>query len=360
MSFRKTTPTYLTFVITLCVLTYFLWAISVFVVSPPETPTKIIYLALVSCVPLATFFPRCAAISYLLLLAYIAFRGLNPGFLILTSVVLLAITIAQRRSVTGAIFAALIVLLGFYSPEHHRFEGDPESIIAFTSMLALAALIGWWVDNSHTQQRKSEEISRQRRRELSALLHDTVAADLTSLTVRLEALAITTPDRVSQLQKCAQLARKAMAETRTLLEELHEPIEPTSRHPVPSLDESLYEITELLRLHNFDVQTTTELKHMPSQKYVTRALHECLHEAAINAIKYSTPCSTILLTAFSDSKRIEIAMSNVCSSDRIFDNSSKLGLESIRKKLSAVNGIINIRQTNNRWTITFVIEQDIV
>ncbi|MEJ5929198.1 histidine kinase [Corynebacterium sp. H128] len=357
MVFDKNQSVRFALVTALCVLMLFLWSLSVFVVSPTEAPTRFLYLALVLCVPFAAFSPRTATWFYLLLFTFTIFSDLNPGILTLTAIVLLAILVAQHKHVTGFIFAALIVLLGFYSPEHHRLEGDPESFIVFTAMLVFASVIGWWIDRSRRQQRRREETSNLRRRELAALLHDTVAADLTSLTVRLEALAITTPDKASQLQTCAQLARKTMADTRTLLQELNEPIDQTTSRPVPALNETLHEVTELLRSHNFNVQTTTELTSFPSQEHINRALHQCLHEIATNAIKYAAPSSTILFTAFIDNERIEITMTNEYSPNHNIKNSSKLGLESIRKRLAAINGVMTIQQTSKQWKIALAIER---
>ena len=310
-----------------------------------------LFIVQAACLPLAVQYPRGSAALYSLSFAVAIVLGYSPGIM-LFAVLFLIVTITSVGRHGAAIALTLVVtILGFYSADEQRFIVDSTALLIFFFLAISALSTGWWIWRVRKQRVEDNIKADLRRREITSLLHDTVAADLTSLIVKLEKLAITTPERSDELTHAAQTARSAVTHTRALLGELNAPeSERGSTASVP-LSTTLNRIIDELQSHGFRVDSTVRLNPPVSSSLINLALERTLKEATTNIIKYATPASEVTLNAHADRDDIDITIGNVHRRQRSSAGSSKLGLQTMQSNLEAISGTLTIENDPQRWIL---------
>ncbi|HAT1326765.1 TPA: hypothetical protein I8V95_002241, partial [Corynebacterium striatum] len=220
-------------------------------------------------------------------------------------------------------------------------------------MMVSAFAAGWFIARVRTKEMRQKYQMRQRQVAVAGFLHDMVAADLTALIARLEAMAISMPEKEQALQRCAATARKSMSDIRTLVDELNAQAINHPQVTVPALTMTVMQTARALQEAGFHVETTTTIRVDPGAESINRALSQCLSEASANIIKYAVPYSTVSITATANTEKVMVTLVNTYRLGRGRSGSSNFGLGSMQRTIAIVGGSMTLDSTDARWAITF-------
>ncbi|WP_311342903.1 sensor histidine kinase [Corynebacterium riegelii] len=316
----------------------------------PTTPlfTALIIIQALSLI-VAPNHPRISTATYIAAFITALLVGYSTGFELFLGVFLITALTATGHHILAILSATTITLGGFYSPTNARIEFDIGALIIFITIIALAHLLGLWIHHTHQQHLNSQRTQRIRRQQLTSLLHDTIAADLTSAIVQLEKLAITTPERAAELKNVARTSRDALDKTRQLLTTLN--TQPNSGS-TPSLPTTLEAMSQRLHNHGFAVTITTDLTTPVTMSLHNTALERVLSETITNIIKHATPQSLVTVSATSDNQGVTLIITNAYIPKKKTSESTCLGLTSMSNTLYTVGGALNTRSDNKEWVTT--------
>lgn len=340
-------------ILCLVLIALILWGLRVFVLTPVSITTGMLFLVLALCVPLAIFLPRTVASTYAIVFAYVSFTDQKPLILIFGAFMILALLSAFGRKIEVLVFGIFITVVGFYSPNERRFVVDVEASVLCAFLLTCAYAIGMAIARRSQQKRQDRQKIIEQREQLAIFLHDTVAADLTSVIVKLEQLAIVEPRCAVELQYCAATARRAILNIRELLQQLRlsEAIDNTpTAHGLATV---VHNAVKNLDMQGFAVETNVEISGQPPSRVVNQTLEYCVGEAITNIVKYATPRSEVRTRVATDNRHIYVELSNSSPVHISRDNSTGYGLELMSARLKAVNGTLRVRKKLNKWTVIF-------
>lgn len=333
-----------------------LWSIRVFLIAPVDGHTTILFLFLAASLPLSVYFPRSASTLCILLFCFVSLTSRSPDILTLSAVFLLTVITAHGKKYLPLILIATTILTGFYSPANKKLMFDAQSLTVFLIMLFVASAIGRAIYTLRNKEHERQVTAQNRKHKMVNLLHDSVAADLTALISRLEALKIEYPSATSSIQACSDKARHAMESTRELLREKDaSPSLSKSKTTTINLTTVIVEAIQELKSHGYTVKSSIDPIPKCHSNYSGQLIQECLKEALTNVIKYASPASVVELNVKSNNNTLYISIQNALSSIHSIDSSNGLGLESLRQKLSFMGATINIHNSKNHWKVTFKI-----
>lgn len=313
----------------------------------PSTPliTALIIVQALSLIA-APNHPHISITAYIVAFITALLAGHSTGLEIFLGVFLITIIASIGHHLLAALIIVTITLGGFYSPTETQIKLDLVALVIFLTIAILAYLFGFWVHRNHQHHQRAQHLQQDRRRQLTSLLHDTIAADLTSVIVQLEKLAITASDHQDELSSTAGTARNALNRTRQLLATLN--AQPDTR-PTPSLPSTLNQLKKRLSDHGFTVESTTELATPVTKTLHNTALERVLSETVTNIIKHATPQSLVTISTTSNDHGVTIAITNACTPTKKPSASTYLGLTSMSNTLHTVGGTLKTHDTNNKW-----------
>lgn len=313
--------------------------------AAPLTTGLIIIQAL--SVIMSPIHPRICSATYIMAFLSALLAGHSTGLELFLGVLLLTVIAATGYYLLSVQAAAIITLGGFYSPVGTHFEFDLVALVVFLTIAALAYLLGFWIHRYHQQHQQTQRTQQACQKQFTSLLHDTIAADLTSLTVQLEKLAIITPQRHDELKRAAHIARGALSCTRQLLDTLN--TQPGA-HPTSGLPSLLGNLSQRLRDHGFNVTTTTNLATSVSMTPHNTALERVLSEAVTNIIKHTTAHSDVTINAISNEQGVTLTITNAYASTKNTCSSTmNFGLTSMSHTLHAVGGRLKTHSDGHEW-----------
>ncbi|WP_293773514.1 histidine kinase [uncultured Corynebacterium sp.] len=317
----------------------------------PTTPlVTALILAQAFSLILASSRPRISTTIYLMSFAAALLAGRSAGIELLLGVFLVAIVASVGHRLLSVAIIPIITLGGFYSPIEAHVQFDFVALIIFLTITALAYFLGFWVYRNYQQHQHAQHLYQTRRQQLASLLHDTIAADLTSVIMRLEKLAIVESENQEELKSIASTARSALDGIRQLLETLN--ARPGVSRTL-SLPGTLDILTKRLRGHGFTVISTMDLSTPVTRQLHNIALERMLSEAVTNIIKYAAPHSVVNIDAKSNEQGVTLTISNARAMRREKSSDSMhLGLSSMLDNLHAVGGALKTRNTEGGWVIT--------
>lgn len=296
-------------------------------------------------------YPRISTGIYITAFLGALLAGHSTGVELFLGVFLITAITATGHHLLTLLVAVTITLGGFYSPDKAHFAFESIALMIFCTIATLAYLLGLWIHRNHQQRLNTQRAQQARRQQLTSLLHDTIAADLTSIIAQVEKLAITTPQRHDELKDIARTARNALDRTRQLLTTLntHPNTAPTTSLPI-TLDTT----TKRLRDHGFTVTTTTRLTTPVTMTLPNTALERVLSETATNIIKHATPHSAVAIDTTSDDEGVTITVTNHRIPVQAKPTGSiHLGLTSMSQTLHTLGGTLITRSDEQEW-ITIV------
>ncbi len=272
--------------------------------------------------------------------------GHSTGLELFLGVFLITTITATGHSLLTALVIATITLGGFYTPATSGFTFELGAMTIFFTIIILSYLVGFWIHRNHRQHLATVRAQQEQRTHLSSLLHDTIAADLTSVIVRLEKLAIHSPEHRNELRGSAQTARDALKTTRKLLDTLNANLD---SYPAPPLPMTLESTSQRLRDHGFHVTTETDLAIPVTMRVQESAVERVLKEAATNIIKHAVPESHVKISAVSHDHRVTITMTNSYTPAKRHPTATQRGLTNMSNTLQAVGGELSTQVSSNKW-----------
>lgn len=337
------------FLLLFCVI---FWAARVFILSAVTPGTGVIFLVVSLCLPLSVYAPKTAASIFTALFTFISFTDRNPEILVFTALALIASITALGHKKLSLVIGFFITALGFYSTDHQAFIIEPPAAIVFLILIISAYGIGWAIQYLKTEKQKNQVKLLFKNREIKRWLHDDIAADLTSLIVKLEGLAITTPQRATELKFCASTARKSIFETRRVLRQLNISNSTSPYENTIGTSTFLQMTNSKLQAHGFCVAMKTDIELVPPVAFIDLVIQRCISEATTNIIKYAIPYSEVKIEAKINKKSIYIKLSNTHEQKIHLDNSDGYGLKSMASQMATISGVVHIEQTATQWATT--------
>lgn len=257
-------------------------------------------------------------------------------------------------------YALIFWVAGFaITPLRDSMHLDGSSIGIWAMMNLAGVTIGWMY--CRYRQRQAELYERwehdvtQHRLDIARDLHDSVAARLTSIVMRTQALTLNRdldPHTVAQLDTIADESRRSTAEVRRLIHALTAE-DPVITRPgeVPSIRETLAEAAEFGRSHGFDVRLTTNVTEPHYPDDVRSAVRGILREATINATKYAPPESVITIMAAEKDGGLHVSLSNVIDEDAKHDPtmSSGVGIHSMDALAGEIGATLSAQPIAGFW-----------
>ncbi len=324
-----------------------LWVISV--IAEQEMVHALAGVVLLTSIPLALRFPTIACTLFTVCFAALVMSGRSPGLLFFVVFLLVFVVAAQGRLVLAVLTFSFVGLLGFYSSELGTFTFEVVSGLLFALFGAIALSAGYWYFRHDELSKAREAFVRQRNEQVQQLLHDSVAADLTAMVVRLEGMAIRKPELSTELGECAHLARRSIKQTRALIDRYEEFTNAETKSSPHQLLKSLRAFESRLSGNGFTVNIVKRIDCLPEQAASNDALHQCLGEIATNIIKYGDPRTEVKLECSSTSDELNLRIENGISNAERSSNSSMFGLKSVFSAMDAVSGKASFRAEGDVW-----------
>jgi len=317
--------------------------------SPPEIIVGFFLACLAATLPISVWFPVLATTAFLILLTLLETAGMYAELLVLLGYPLMGSLAAQRSLGWCVAYGVVFSVLGFYSIDEQRFSTDPYATATHVTLLGIAFSCGWWSKTELQRRYVKRAKVRREREELAILTHNTVAAELTSLVVRLEVFAMENPQLKEQLEACADSARRTISDVRVLIETMRASTFSSPGSPGTQPDIAIKTMDLTLRAHGFYTKSDVSNALLTMDDKFCRALEECLAEITTNILKYGDRSADIHIQSEDQGNMLRVRIENKVSSTPQRFQSSHMGLEIMGRRLDALNGSLSIRNLDGTW-----------
>lgn len=305
----------------------------------------------------AYFSPVTAAIGYGVLLQFAAAHEAYRGPLIVAGSILLVALLGLRSRARVSIPCALLT---WYLLQTHLTAGvllpdDLVTAIFLFLVLAVAWASGTALRNavrvrSEAYARYQQQLEDERERTVKAL-HGSVAASLTSVVLRSEALAMAgNAEDAASAQLIADDARRAMSEVRELIRIMRDDDALAARAPVETaLLASLQDLTQVLRSHGFTVIESGLEPAVFKGASLPHAAEVC-REMQTNVLKYADPGRPVIVAAVADDGAVTVAVQNsIATRQRNVHMTTGIGLEDIESLVAGDGGSFSSGFEGDMW-----------
>ena len=331
------------------------------VLLPDYRPSSFEFLLLIvqaPCLVFAHYRPQPAALFYCLVCITMTLVGGALGLTSFLALVLIALLLRKDMVIWAVAVVCVSGFSGFYNATRGAFELDHVSVVVWALLLCAAIVIGWWLRHVDLRAGVAQRELRQRREAMALMVHDSIAANLSVMTTKLEALAFQQEDNdpvlAGELSAVADTARVTITHTRQLLDSLT-----TDRLQMDdqaacaaSLGELIDKAVHSLTAQGFPVSPVLCLQAQSYPLPTLRILDHAVTEAVTNIIKYATPRSKITLTVTEWSSETSISFENLYRRQTSGSDSSYMGLRLLRQDLDALDGQLALTSTDETWTAT--------
>lgn len=304
-----------------------------------------------SMLPLSVRFPVAAASVFLCVTVAADAFGSATGTAILLGFPILGVISAQRSVWFALAYAVLFWFIGFYSFEEHHFYFDPYTATVATVLMLIAFLCGWWIRHELARRYVARSWVDTKQNELTVLAHNTIASELTSLVVRLEALGLRRPELRDELEPCAETARQTIEDVRALIEALQAPESPNQRPTFPDPLGSLRAADLSLRWHGFETSCNFKLPQFTYTDDVCQVVGECASEIVTNILKYGDPETPVAIHAEASDNEMQLTFTNAISEIQTTENSLRLGLRYLHGLCASIDGKLDYRASEAGWSV---------
>ncbi|WP_426716127.1 histidine kinase [Corynebacterium auriscanis] len=169
---------------------------------------------------LAPRLPQIAALSYVLIPITITLLGGALGLTSFLALVLIALLLRKNVVIWALAVGCASGFSGFYETTTRTFEFDHVSLLVWLLLLWASLVVGLWLRRSDYRAMAAQQELRDRQETMAGILHDSIAANLSAMTIKLEALAFQPEDNVpvlaEDLSRVADTARVTIGHTRQL------------------------------------------------------------------------------------------------------------------------------------------------
>lgn len=298
-------------------------------------------VAVVICVLAGWCSPVAAAVCYDVLLQIAAVDGHFRSPLVLISAIAISLVagLRARPQVSGVCVLTFWYLIQTDLWEGYFFPTDVDTAVFLALVLAApwaggVALRNTLLTRARDAERFELQLEEERERTVKAL-HGSVAASLTSVVLRSEALAMSTEGRTAEAsQQIAEDARRAMREVRELIRFMRDDGTPQStaslQHTEPTenacLATTLHELAEELRGHGFTV-VETGINEAALGGIQLAHIGEVAREVRTNILKYADSSRPVIIAAVRDEAAVTVAIQNaIASKQRDIHMTTGIGL----------------------------------
>lgn len=195
------------------------------------------------------------------------------------------------------------------------------------------------------------------RSEMARDLHDTVAASMTRIVMRVEAAKLRgdLPDSVmDDLEYILETGRQGSYDLRALLIALRDSDQTVASTPlwnIDSLQQVVQERGAELEAAGFAVEMAVDVDDERLPASIRNTMGKVVVEATSNILKYAKPASTVTILLEQEDAHIEALFLNRVGSRRS-RTERHLGLVGIRERLTALGGDLENHQAGNTWVLS--------
>lgn len=313
-----------------------------------------VFVLQVVCLSLAVRFPRSASLALAATYLLLSVQGIDVGVMVFVPLVM-SLTVSALGHWRWAALCAVIIVFGvFIEPEDGLTVIPPEGILVNGLLFFGPILIGSWVSAVRREGEREARLQEQRERELEQILHDSVAASLSSIVVRLQGLSIQKSGDallVSELDQIAHAARVAARQVRALLSPLEDGVIPEARRSVPTLLRMLQVTKQRIEDHGFTVAYAVAVDGLSLSASQLDAIQGVLKEAATNVFKHGCSARPVVLSGRSVDGHLQLEVRNHYVPDGTSDGSNSLGLTSILSHVEEGGGVVEVSDDGLEWSV---------
>ncbi|WP_426704982.1 histidine kinase [Corynebacterium auriscanis] len=186
----------------------------------PSTIELVLLILQAPCLLLAPRLPQIAALSYVLIPITITPFGGALGSTSFLALVLIALLVRINRVIWILAVVCVSGFSGFYDSVSGTFEFDHVSLLVWSLLLCTSFAIGLWLRRSDYRATAARQQPQDHQEEMAVVLHDSIAANLSAITTKLEALAFQPEDNdpvlAEDMSRVADTARVTIKHTRQL------------------------------------------------------------------------------------------------------------------------------------------------
>lgn len=257
--------------------------------------------------------------------------------------------------------AGLLGLILWYLAQTELADGvlvpsDPVTAVLFGILMLAAGAAGWALQHSAQRREAESERLRQRieeERERAVLaLHGSVAASLTSVVLRSEALAMSGDEKVAQAaQLIATDARRSMQEVRDLIRFMRGDDSPQTQEPTPNVSvlDAFTALAEDLRGHGFTVVESGLSSEVLKNSQLEPVSQVC-RELATNILKYGDPACPVIVAALRGESGVTVAVQNsIAARQRDTHMTTGIGLRETRDLVASHGGTLAWNTEGGTW-----------
>ena len=186
----------------------------------PSTIELVLLILQAPCLLLAPRLPQIAALSYVLIPITITLLGGALGLTSFLALVLIALLLRKNVVIWALAVGCASGFSGFYETTTRTFEFDHVSLLVWSLLLCTSFAIGLWLRRSDYRVTAARQRPQDHQEEMAVVLHDSIAANLSAITTKLEALPFQPEDNdpvlAEDLSRVADTARVTIKHTRQL------------------------------------------------------------------------------------------------------------------------------------------------
>lgn len=302
--------------------------------------------------------PLTATVSAAVLTQFAAsYPEFSSPFVVLALFALTAV-LASRLPIWQAGILGLIL---WYLAQTELADGvwlpDAPLTAAILGAQMLAAGAAGWALRRSAKRRQAESERLQRRieeeRERAVLaLHGSVAASLTSVVLRSEALAMSGDHQVARAaQLIATDARRSMQEVRDLIRFMRgdDAAQTQESHPDVSVLDAFTSLAEDLRGHGFTV-VESGLSSEVLRNAELKPVSQVCRELATNILKYGDPTCPVIVAALRGDNGVTVAVQNtIAARQRDTHMTTGIGLREARDLVASQGGTLTWNTEGGTW-----------
>ena len=302
--------------------------------------------------------PLTATVSAAVLTQFAAsYREFSSPFIVLALFALTAV-LSYRLPIWQAGILGLIL---WYLAQTELADGvwlpDAPLTAAILGAQMLAAGAAGWALRRSAKRRQAESERLQQRieeeRERAVLaLHGSVAASLTSVVLRSEALALSGDRQVAQAaQLIAADARRSMREVRDLIRFMRGDESPVAPNPSPNVSvlDAFIALADDLRGHGFTV-VESGLSSEVLKNAELEPVSQVCRELSTNILKYGDPACPVIVAALRGDNGVTVAVQNsIAARQRDTHMTTGIGLREARDLVASQGGTLTWNTEGGTW-----------
>lgn len=277
--------------------------------------------------------------------------GSDLAFVVI-GVYLIAILWITRSWLVGAYLIFLLTHLAQFGSNFF----SAQSLLSVVFGLLVVTVLGFglrWQDSrirdakelAKASEEKAKQASELIRSELAALVHDTIAKDLSRISLVAQDLAQTPDWQPEKLGALAEIASDASRRIRPVILNLN-----SAKRS--SLSDTIALTTRMLSTREISLETDIDDLDLQLSSQQELAAGLVIREGCTNILKYAPAGSRAsLLISLDPDATVSITLSNIIVSEPQTDITGGFGLDNLRHRIEQAGGEISYFASGGRWIL---------